>query len=213
MSKIDRPAGFEWTIPNALCAIRLAGSPALLLLAAWQRADWFVYWYLFLAATDWVDGKLAIWLDQRSTFGARLDSWADAMLYCCLLLGGGWLLSDRLLEEWPWVAAAVGSYAVSTLAGFWKFGKWPSYHTRGAKISWFLITVGALCFLLDLSRIPFRIAMVSVSLTNVEATMITLVLPRWHADVLSLRVALRLARSDAAGEESDSQPPSGTMGQ
>ncbi|GIX00041.1 MAG: phosphatidylglycerophosphate synthase [Pirellulaceae bacterium] len=183
-----------WTIPNVLCFVRLFGAPVLLAFAWWEQRTWFVVWYLILTGTDWIDGKLAILLNQRSVYGARIDSWADATMYACLLLGGGWLASEALLQEWAWIASAVGSYAVSTMAGLWKFGKWPSYHTRGAKISWFLVLLGAVCLLLEFSRWPLRIAMVSVTLTNIEATMITWVLPQWHADVLNLFRARKLAK-------------------
>ena len=46
-----------------------------------ERPRVFLWLFLFLSATDWIDGKLAILLDQRSVLGALLDTWADAALY------------------------------------------------------------------------------------------------------------------------------------
>lgn len=182
------------TIPNLLCLIRLFGSPGLIVLAWLDQPTAFALAFLFLVMTDWVDGKLAIWLNQRSVWGARLDSWADAALYCALLIGGLWLRWRELVSESGWIVPAVGSYAVSTAAGYWKFGRWPSYHTRAAKTSWLLITIGAVAALADWSPWPLRIALAAVTLTNLEAIWITSVLPRWHADVSSIFRARELAR-------------------
>jgi CDP-diacylglycerol--glycerol-3-phosphate 3-phosphatidyltransferase len=191
-----------WTVPNVLAALRLIGAPVLgaVALANGERA--FVALFLILALTDWVDGKLAVWLDQRSDFGARLDSWADAALYAALLLGGTWLRWEVLLGEIWWVAAAVASYTASTGAGFCKFGRWPSYHTRAAKVSWLLVTVGAICLLLGWGNWPFRLAMAAVTITNLEAILITCVLPEWQADVASLTQARQLAGRESGRSRS-----------
>ena len=188
-------------VPNVLCAIRLLGSPFLIVLAILGRPMAFVGLYLFLAMTDWVDGKLAILLDQRSTFGARLDSWADAALYGGLLLGGLWLQWETLSEYGWWIGIAFASYVATTSLGFWKYGRWPSYHTRAAKTSWFLVTVGAVCLLLGWATWPFKLAMVSVTITNIEAILITLTLPRWAADVRSIIDARRIAAGATPDEE------------
>jgi CDP-diacylglycerol--glycerol-3-phosphate 3-phosphatidyltransferase len=182
------------TIPNVLCTIRLVGAPFLMVLAIGGRSFAFVCWYLFLTLTDWIDGKLAIWLNQRSVIGARLDSWADATMYASLLAGGLWLKGDVAIEEIGWIGAASASYAATTIFGLRKFGRWPSYHTRAAKTSWLLVTIGAVCLLTDLSLWPFRIAMVAVTLTNLEAILITRVLSQWHADVPSLAAARKIAQ-------------------
>jgi phosphatidylglycerophosphate synthase len=68
------------TIPNLICGVRLAGSFVLVAIAWLDQQEVFLWFFLFLAMTDWVDGKLAILLNHRAVFGARLDSWADAAL-------------------------------------------------------------------------------------------------------------------------------------
>ncbi len=201
----DLPPSTFWTIPNILCLVRIVGSVALVGIAWWDRPRLFFAGYLFLAGTDWIDGKLAVRWHQRTVIGARLDSLADVMLYGAVLIGTLMLKGSVLLAEWPWIAAAVGSYFVSSLYGYAKFGKVPNYHTRGAKTSWLLMifAVGALFF--DLSVWPLRIAMLGVTLTNLEAMAITTILPRWEADVISIFAARRLAaRQVPKGEQSRS---------
>jgi len=190
--KVDGPVADRYvTIPNLLCLVRLAGSPALIPLALQGRDELFFWTFLFLAATDWVDGKLAILLNQRSVFGARLDSWADAALYAALAFGLLVLFGGILSEEMPWITLALGSYLVSTAAGFWKYRRWPSYHTRAAKISWLLTGLAVIALFTDWSILPVRVAAVAVLLTNLEAIAITLISPSWQADVTSVYHAWR----------------------
>ncbi len=188
----DPPSQRFWTVPNVLCLIRLSGAPWLLLLAWLDRPFAFLGWYVFLAITDWIDGKLAILLNERSVYGARLDSWADATMYGSLLAGGLWLRWDLLYGEIAWIVPPVACYAASTAVGFWKFGRWPSYHTRAAKTSWLLVLVGAASLIGGWSLWPLRLASVAVTLTNVEAILISCLLRSWHADIPSLYHAWRL---------------------
>lgn len=100
--------------------------------------------------TDWVDGKLSILLTQRSVFGGRLDSWADAALYAALLVGAIILYGETFRAELNWFIPALTTYLISTAAGFWKLHRWPSYHTRAAKTGWLLIMIGTIGLFTDL---------------------------------------------------------------
>jgi phosphatidylglycerophosphate synthase len=179
------------TIPNILCVIRLVGSFVLVPIAWQGRNEIFLWCFIFLALTDWLDGKLAILLNQRTVLGARLDSWADATLYAALLFGIVTMYADTLQPELVWIGAAVATYLISTVAGFWKYKRWPSYHTRAAKISWFLTAVAVIAIFVDWDLWPLRLAAVAVTITNIEALLITLISPAWRADVTSIYHAWR----------------------
>lgn len=182
------------TIPNIICVIRLFGSVVLVVLAATGNSTAFLWLFVALAMSDWVDGKLARLLNQRSVWGPRLDSWADAALYVALLIGALILHGDTLRSELAWIVPALASYALSTGAGFWKYRRWPSYHTRAAKISWFLILVGAVCMLgqWELWELwPLRIALVAITLTNLEALLITILSPHRRVDIETVLTILR----------------------
>ena len=179
------------TIPNLICGVRLAGSFVLVAIAWLDQQEVFLWFFLFLAMTDWVDGKLAILLNQRSVFGARLDSWADAALYAALLLGAAMMRGATLGSELAWIIPAVATYLISTAAGFWKYHRWPSYHTRAAKTSWFLVIVGAIGLFIDWSLWPMRIALAAATITNLEAVLITIISPTWRAEVTSIYHAWR----------------------
>ena len=174
------------TIPNVICVVRLFGAIWLYWLAFQNSLQLFTGVFVALNLSDWIDGRLARWLNQRSDFGARLDSFADSVLYGALFFGMFWFRGDVLMREAGWWLAGLLSYVMTMGAGFWKYGRAPSYHTYGAKISQWFVLAGAICLLLDYSVWPFRVAMFSVTLTNIEATAITGVLPNWRADVLTL---------------------------
>lgn len=174
------------TIPNTICFVRLIGSFIMFGIAVAGWRYWFVGLFLALSLSDWIDGKLARWLRQRSDFGARLDSTADAILYACLVAGAVLLVGEKLQREWIWLAVGIGSYVLTTTVGLVKYGRVPSYHTYGAKITQWFALVAGISLILEWSVWPMRIAVISVTLTNLEATMISFVLDEWRADVLSL---------------------------
>lgn len=182
------------TLPNVICFVRLTVSPLLIVLAAADRPQAFLVLYLLLAFSDWIDGKLAVRLNQRSTFGARLDTVADVTLYACLLIGSAILAGALVRQESLWVGTAVGSYAISVVAGWTKFGRFPAYHTRGAKTAWLLILISAWLVFTGRSVWMLRVAMLFVTLVNIESLLITFVLTEWRADVPSLWHALRIRR-------------------
>lgn len=179
------------TIPNALCVARLLGSPVMIPVALADQGGWLLMLYLFLAGTDWVDGKLAVWLNQRSTFGARLDSVADAAMYGCLLVAAVCLRPDAIAAEWPWLAAVLLTYVLSWLASLVKFRRMPSYHTRSAKISWLLVMIAAPFFFLGWSLWPLRVMAIGITIANIEAIALTLLLSEPKADVRSVLDVVR----------------------
>ncbi|MCR3753278.1 CDP-alcohol phosphatidyltransferase family protein [Lentzea californiensis] len=81
------PADRLLTIPNLLSVLRLAGVPLFLYLLLGPREDgWALLILMFAGFSDWLDGKLARWLDQMSNLGALLDPAADRLYVFCTLL-------------------------------------------------------------------------------------------------------------------------------
>ncbi|MCR9295282.1 MAG: CDP-alcohol phosphatidyltransferase family protein [bacterium] len=175
-----------FTIPNVICMIRMLGSIGLLGLAVAGQTTWFVICFVVLTISDWVDGYLARHLRQRSDLGARIDSLADFMLFGALLIGALILRSSELADEWLWLIVGVASYALTSMAGLIKYGKIPSYHTWAAKKTQFVVLIAGIVIIMGWAVWPVRLAAVAVTLTNLEATAITLVSPKWQADVPSL---------------------------
>lgn len=174
------------TVPNLICFARIAGSFVLFALAYAEMPYWFVGVFTLLSLSDWVDGRLARWLKQRSDFGARLDSFADSILYASLIAGVVFLSWQTVQHELVWLGVAVASYALTSTVGLLKFGRIPSYHTFLAKKTQWLALLAGVSLVLDWSVWPLRICAVAVVITNLEATLISLVLKEWVADVLTI---------------------------
>lgn len=184
------------TVPNVLSALRLLAAPALVALAWGGLAGGCLALFVFLSLTDWLDGKLAKLLRQETEFGARLDSAADVTFYAASLLALVLLHGALLRAEALWIGAGVISYLLSVAAALVKYRRVPSYHTRLAKTSWLLAFLAAVGVLAAGAGWVVRLAALGVVLTNLEATLITLVLPEWRANVPSLWHARRLARGN-----------------
>jgi cardiolipin synthase len=101
-----------WTLPNALSVLRLLGVPLFLWLLLGPEADgWALVVLMVSGITDWLDGKLARWLDQGSRLGALLDPAADRLYIVSALIA---LAIRDIVPVWL-VAVLVGREVV--LAG------------------------------------------------------------------------------------------------
>ena len=95
------------TIPNLISGLRILGVPLFLYLILGPHADgWALVVLLISGATDWLDGKLARWLNQMSRFGALLDPIADRLYLIAIPLAFAargiipwWLLGVLLARE------------------------------------------------------------------------------------------------------------------
>src|SRR3712207_2488854 len=68
------------TVPNVLSLLRLAGVPLFVGLLLGPQHDLLAVLVLALSGlTDWLDGKLARWLDQSSRLGELLDPAVDRL--------------------------------------------------------------------------------------------------------------------------------------
>lgn len=117
LARIREAAAGVWddpwlTLPNLLSAIRLAGVPLFLWLLLGPQNDLLALLVLVISgATDWLDGKLARWLNQYSRVGELLDPAADRLYIVATLVA--FVMRD--VVPW-WVAAAlIGRDVVLTL--------------------------------------------------------------------------------------------------
>ena len=87
-----------WTLPNALSVLRLLGVPVFLWLLLGPEEDgWALVILMVSGFTDWLDGKLARWLNQGSRLGALLDPSADRLYIVCTLVA---LAIREVLPVW-----------------------------------------------------------------------------------------------------------------
>ena len=85
------------SVPNIVTSLRFPAAAALVLLPQGTAAFWCVY--AFCGLTDILDGFLARRLCAVSSFGSRLDSWADmAFAAACAAA----ILPRLVLPQWLW---------------------------------------------------------------------------------------------------------------
>jgi len=188
----DTPAPRRWaTVPNAICVVRLLGSP-LLPVFAWMNRPGVVVGLLIAGLLgDWIDGKIARRLNQRSAFGPLLDTLADVVMYTALAGAIIILRGPFVLDHLPWFGVIGVTYAISVLISVARFGRWPTYHTRAAKVCWLLVGLAAIVLLLNGPNWPFYPAAVGVILTNLEAIALTCLLDQPRTDIESVFTAPR----------------------
>lgn len=126
-----------FTLPNLLTALRLVLAPVV----AWRLLEHDVegaFWLFVLAAiTDFLDGNLARWLNQRSVLGAWLDPIADKVM---LLTTLSMLALTGLLPMWLLYVVAVRDMVILAGAeGYRRLtGKLDVRPTLSGKIATFL---------------------------------------------------------------------------
>ncbi len=92
----------NWTIPNALSAMRLFGVPIFFWLIVGPENDGLALLILIVSSfTDWLDGYLARRLNQFSRLGELLDPLADRLYVVAALVA---LFIRDLLPAWVVVA-------------------------------------------------------------------------------------------------------------
>ncbi|MBD2462826.1 CDP-alcohol phosphatidyltransferase family protein [Oscillatoria sp. FACHB-1407] len=184
-------------IPAGLVMLRFAIAPLLL----WDASDrqvtgWFIAGYVIAVLSDIFDGIIARRLKVSTAQLRQADGWADVCLYTCVA-ASAWLVYPEVVIAFrlPLIALLV---AQVTLYAFCvvKYGKAPSYHTYTAK-AWGLGLFVAAIALFGFGQGVWLWLAIGLGLVNsIEEIIMTLVLPTWHHDVLSLKHALDLQNRD-----------------
>ena len=106
-------ANSNWTIPNALSALRLLGVPVFFWLIVGPESDGLALAILIVSSfTDWLDGYLARRLNQFSRLGELLDPLADRLYVVAALAA---LYIRDLLPIWVVVLLILRDVLMSML--------------------------------------------------------------------------------------------------
>ena len=174
------------SIANMLSILRLVLVPVLVALALQGHSQWFLFVLAGSLISDFLDGYLARLMRQTSDFGAKLDSWGDALTYAVMIFG--------LYEIWPmtfdyqlgFLISATLSFVIPLLLALIKFGEYPSYHTVGAKIAAVLIAPAYYLLILADADMLFRAVIMFYLLVALEEIAITFLLKSPITDVSSV---------------------------
>lgn len=184
------------SIPAALVVFRFLIGPFLL----WDALDgqtsiWFIAGFVAAFLSDIFDGIIARRL-KISTAGLRqADSWADRCLYICVF-SSAWLVNKDLVIAFriP-LLTVVFAQLMWWIVNLLKYGKPASYHSYSAKIWGITLFIATIAwFSLDRAGIALWLAIIVGILHTLEEIAMTLILPIWKHDVLSIYHAINLRR-------------------
>lgn len=181
------------SIPWVLVGLRLAIAPMLLLDALDSKtSSAFILGYIAAFFSDIFDGIIARKLGVSTVQLRQADSWADISLYVCIAVST-WLIYPKVILSLAMpllvaIAFQLTLFAVSLV----KFGQLPSFHTYTAKI-WGISLFIAVIGLFGYGWIGGLWGAIGLCIINsIEEIVMTLILPQWEHDVLSLIHALKL---------------------
>lgn len=183
-------------LPMALVLLRVAIAPCLL----WDALDgyitpWFLVGYVVAVLSDIFDGIIARRLGVSNATLRRADSWADVALYLCIAAAAWWVHPDLVLAFRLPLLTVVAVQALWWLVNLVKYGKPASYHTYSAKLWGLTLLVATLAlFGFNSGGIALWVAILVGIVHTLEEIVMTLLLPTWQHDVLSVVHALRLCR-------------------
>jgi CDP-diacylglycerol--glycerol-3-phosphate 3-phosphatidyltransferase len=148
------------SVPNILSILRMALSPALLLLT--DNIPLFVCAYIGIGLSDILDGFIARKFRAETNLGAKLDSIADAVFFITLLLVLSTWFTAVLMAYRGFIIAIIAVRLGNILITKIKFKKIIFIHTVANKLSGFLVFTMPLVLLY--TKNPFYIKAVLIFL-------------------------------------------------
>jgi CDP-diacylglycerol--glycerol-3-phosphate 3-phosphatidyltransferase len=183
-------------VPAALVGLRFTLAPLLLWDALDRQTGWlFVAVYGVAVLSDIFDGIIARRLGVSTIRLRQADSWADICLYL-VIATSAWLVYPQVIRDFqvPLLVAIAAQLTLFTTS-LVKFRQFPSFHTYTAK-AWGLALLVATISLFGFGYTPpLWLAIVFCLVNSLEEIAMTLVLPEWQCDVLSIFHALALNSS------------------
>ena len=125
-----------WThVPNFISGCRLAATSVLLWFALGGHRDGFTWLLLACLISDIVDGLIARTFRLESTFGAFLDSTADALVTVIGAVAIVVYQRDFVGSHAATLAVLIGLYIGENAAALLRYGRLSSFHTYLARVA------------------------------------------------------------------------------
>ena len=183
-------------IPSLLVGMRFAIAPLLVLDALDHKtSSWFIIGYVIAVLSDIFDGIIARRLKVSTVQLRQADSWADICLYLSVAISA-WLVYPQVIINFRLpllsvIAIQLILFAISLI----KFQKFPSFHTYTAK-AWGLTLLVATVGLFGFSYAnTLWLPIIFCWINSLEEIAMTLILPIWQCDVLSIFHAVDLRKA------------------
>ncbi|MEB3218989.1 MAG: CDP-alcohol phosphatidyltransferase family protein [Nostocales cyanobacterium 94392] len=183
-------------IPSFLVGMRFAIAPLLVFDALDHKTSyWFIIGYIIAVLSDIFDGIIARRLKVSTAQLRQADSWADICLYLGVAIST-WLVYPQVIIDFQLpLLSAITIQLILFAISLIKFRKFPSFHTYTAK-AWGLALLAATIGLFGFGYAnTLWLAIILCWLNSLEEIIMTLLLPTWQCDILSIFHALELRKT------------------
>jgi CDP-diacylglycerol--glycerol-3-phosphate 3-phosphatidyltransferase len=181
-------------IPSGLVLFRFLISPFLLLDALDGKTSiWFIVGFVAAFLSDIFDGIIARRLGVSNAQLRQADSWADVCLFSCIFVSAWIVYQDILVTYSLPLLMIIFAQLLWWVVNLVKYGKPASYHTYSAKfwgITLFIAIIALFGF--DYAEVTLWLTCIAGTIHSVEEIAMTLILPVWTHDVLSIFHALNI---------------------
>ncbi|MBW4645538.1 MAG: CDP-alcohol phosphatidyltransferase family protein [Goleter apudmare HA4340-LM2] len=184
-------------IPSGLVLFRFCISP-FLLWDAWdgKTSIWFIVGFVAAFLSDIFDGIIARRLGVSNAQLRQADSWADVCLFSCVFLSAWLVYRDIVIGFRTPLLTVVFAQLVWWIVNLVKYGKPASYHTYSAKFWGITLCIAIVAlFGFNYAGITLWLTCIAGFIYSVEEIAMTLILPVWQHDVLSIFHALKLRQT------------------
>jgi phosphatidylglycerophosphate synthase len=184
------------SLPTILVIFRFLVAPLLL----WDAMDgetsiWFLVGYLSAVLSDIFDGVIARRMQVSTASLRQADSWADVCLYICIAASAWLVHRDVIIAFRLPLLVVVMAQLLWWIVNLAKYGKPASYHTYSAKLWGITLLIATVAlFGFNKAGIPLWLAIVVGTIHTFEEIAMTLILPQWTHDVLTIFHAIDLNR-------------------
>lgn len=186
-------------VPILLTGLRALLAPVVVLLSLFApRPVAFAVCLIAAFLSDIFDGVMARRLGIATANLRRLDSVADTLFYAACAFAAWHLYPAAIAQRVGSLAVLATLEVMRYVLDFLKFRREASYHMWSSKVWGIALFTGFFCLLvLGSSGVAVSCAIYLGIVADLEGLLITLVLPRWQADVPTLVHALRQRRAEA----------------
>lgn len=184
-------------IPLLLTAVRAFLAPVIAGLSLYApRPSAFAVCLVVAFLSDVFDGVIARRLNVATPTLRRLDSAADTLFYIASAFAAWRLYPTAIVARRASLSILVGLEVLRYVIDFTRFRREASYHMWSSKLWGISLFVGFYWMLvLGCTGLTLSFAVYAGIVADLEGVLISVLLPRWQADVPSFFHAMRLRRN------------------
>jgi CDP-diacylglycerol--glycerol-3-phosphate 3-phosphatidyltransferase len=174
-----------------------------LLVNAWDghTGSGFVAVFVLAVLSDIVDGMIARRLKVVSSFLREADSRADLCLYLCVLASIWRVFPEVVVSFAVPLGIAVFAQMLQWASSLLKYGRLASYHSYSAKIWGLSLAVATVAlFGFGYAGVTLWATLIIGTLHNLEEVAMTLILPHWTFDVVTIQKALQIRAGEVVAD-------------